>query len=465
MAETKNSFDLFVIGGGPGGYTAAAEAAKRGLSVGLAEDTELGGTCLNRGCIPTKTLMHTSEHLRKLREGVPGITGAPGLGCDMEALQARRAEVSAKLAGDVAGLMKKSKVTVFRGKARITGPGTAVADTADGSIDITAKDFLIATGLVPVMPPIPGAELPQVMTSDEFIRYDRIPEELVIVGGGVIGIEFATVFSGLGSHVTIIEGADRILGTLDKEFSQSLKMLFKKRGIDILASTQIREFRESGSRAACLYTETKKDEKTDGEILADAVLVAVGRRARPLSDLIAPGGAPGVETDEKGFIKVDDDFRTGAEHVYAIGDITGGIQLAHMASAQAEDLAAKLAGEEPQVDLNTVPVCVYSDPEIAFCGMTLEEAKAAGIDADSKKYTMLANGKSFLSQQDRGFMKYVFEKDTGRILGAQLMCANAVDMIAQFVEAIDNGLTRRDLRSVIHPHPSYNEGMTELLKM
>lgn len=465
MSEIKNSFDLFVIGGGPGGYTAAAEAAKRGLSVGLAEDTELGGTCLNRGCIPTKTLMHTSEHLRKMKSGVPGITGASSLKCDMQALQARRAEVSAKLAGDVAGLMKKSKVTVFRGSAKITGPGSAVVTGADGNIDINAENILIATGLVPVMPPIPGTELPQVMTSDEFIRFDKIPEELVILGGGVIGVEFATVFNGLGSHVTIIEGDDRILGALDKEFSQSLKMIFKKRGVDILSSSRVNEFQKNGDRVRCHYTESLKDGSRDGEIAADAVLVAVGRKPRPLSDIVDPGFETGIGTDEKGFIKVDEHFLTGQEHVYAIGDITGGIQLAHVASAQAENLAALLAGEEPPVDLDTVPVCVYSDPEIAFCGMTPDEAKAAGIDAGSGKYTMLANGKSFLSGQDRGFMKYVFEKETGRILGAQLMCANAVDMIAQFVEAVDNGLTRRDLRKVIHPHPSYNEGMTELLKM
>lgn len=466
-------YDTAVIGGGPGGYVAAQELASSGHKTALIEFSKVGGTCLHRGCIPTKTLMHSSEIIRRINSGVPGVkmrVGSDGAvyddykaDVDMKELQIRRGEVSSQLADGVTKMLKKAGVHM------IEGLGTIISEheieirdpqNRDGAPleTITAENIIIATGSKPGRLPVPGADLEGVMTSDQFIINERRPVSLVIVGGGVIGVEFATIYIGLGTKVTILEGAPRLLGPLDREFSQSIKMILKKRGADIHTGAMVKSFeRLEDGVIRCTYTE-KGEEKT-----ADAGIVLVAAGRIPQTEGLFGNGFS-LEMNGK-YIKTDENRRTSCPNIYAIGDVIGGVELAHMASAEARNVVRSINGEGEMENLSIVPGCVYTDPEIAYTGMTMDEAKAAGIKAESHKYPMMGNSKSVLSQQERGFIKVVADKETRKILGAQLMCARATDMVSEFAEAIANGLTVEEMADVIHPHPTFSEGITEVLRL
>ncbi|MDO5426117.1 MAG: dihydrolipoyl dehydrogenase [Eubacteriales bacterium] len=450
MAE---QYDLIVIGAGPGGYLSAAKAAGKGMKIALVEAGELGGTCLNRGCIPTKTIMHSTELFQEMKNcGQIGIhVGA--LSCSMDEVQARKETVLEQLRQGIAMQLKKAKVTVYHGKGQITGPH---AVEVNGET-LAAERILITTGSVPAMPPIPGIDLPGVMNSDELLaKGDPIPERLVIIGGGVIGMEFASIYQALGTQVTVIEALDRILATLDKEIGQSLKMLMKKRGVDIHTGAKV----ERIERTECLQVTCTEKEKAL-TVEADAVLVAVGRRAFTEGLL-----GPGVELAmDRGKICVDEHFQTSVPGIYAAGDCIGGIQLAHVASAEAINAVCYMNGEGPEQDLAVVPSCVYTNPEIASVGLSAEEAKAAGRTVLTSKYPMSANGKSLLSGQERGFIKVVADPETHQVLGAQMMCARATDMISEFGTAIRNGLTLEQMGAVIRPHPTFSEGISEAVML
>lgn len=466
-------YDLAVIGGGPGGYVAAQEASNSGLRTALIEFSAVGGTCLHRGCIPTKTLMHSSEIVRRINSGVPGIKmrfGDDGAvyddyraDIDMSELQTRRREVSGQLADGVLKMLKKAGVEIHRGlgtiisehEIEIRNPENRDGEPAE---TITAENIIIATGSKPGMIPVPGADISGVMTSDAFIENEKRPVSLVIVGGGVIGVEFATIYIGLGTKVTVLEGAPRLLGPLDREFSQSIKMILKKRGADIHTNAMVKSFESlDGGVIRCRYTEKGEEKYAD----SDVVLVAAGRIPQ-IDGLFGNGFS--VDMNGK-YIRTDEKMRTSHPNIYAIGDVTGGIELAHMASAEARNCVRIIRGEEETENLSVVPGCVYTDPEIAYTGMTFDEAKDAGINAEAHKYPMMANSKSVLSQQERGFIKVVADKDTRKILGAQLMCARATDMVSEFAEAIANGLTVEEMADVIHPHPTFSEGITEVLRL
>lgn len=466
-------YDIAVIGGGPGGYVAAQQAASSGMKTALIEFSAVGGTCLHRGCIPTKTLMHSSEIVRRINSGVPGIKMRVGNGgavydeykadIDMKELQKRRSEVSQQLADGVEKMLRKAGVSIYSGLGTIVSAHEIEIRKPDDrqggpSETITAGNIIIATGSKPGILPVPGADLEGVMTSDEFIVNEKRPVSLVIVGGGVIGIEFATIYTGLGSEVTILEGASRLLGPLDKEFSQSIKMILKKRGTDIHTGAMVKSFeRLDDGMIRCRYTEKGKEQYTD----AEQVLMAAGRV--PQTDGLFGNGFS-VEMNGR-YIKTDDEMRTSCPDIYAIGDVTGGVELAHVASAEARNVIKIIRHEDDLENLSVVPGCVYTDPEIAYTGMTLDEAKKKGINAESRKYPMMANSKSVLSQQERGFIKVVADKDTRKILGAQLMCARATDMVSEFAEAVANGLTIEEMADVVHPHPTFSEGITEVLRL
>ena len=468
----EEKFDLAVIGGGPGGYTAAGEAVKAGLKTVLIESRELGGTCLHRGCIPTKTLMHSSEIIHSINKGIPGMLIRVGdknvpyddfsADIDMKELQKQRLEVSNRLAGSIQQSLSRGGVTLINGTATVTSPHDIEIRTGDDpegkTRHITADTMIIATGSKPGKLPVPGIDLDGIMNSDQMIVNEERPSRLIIVGGGVIGIEFATIYLGLGSEVTILEGAPRLLSTLDKEFSQSIRTILKKRGASVHTGAMVQgfEWSENGN-LLCRFSE-KGQEKSEE---ADQILVAAGRV--PQTEHLFSNGFS-VKMRGK-YLEVNELLQTSCPNIYAVGDVTGGIELAHTASAEARNVINTILGKPPLENLKVVPVCVYTDPEIAYTGMTLEEAKAAGIQAVSKKYPMLANGRSVLSQQERGFIKVVAEEETGRILGAQLMCARATDMIGEFTEAVANRLTVRQMADVVHPHPTYSEGIVEVLRL
>ena len=470
----KQNYDLAIIGGGPGGYTAAGEAVRAGLKTALIEYRELGGTCLHRGCIPTKTLMHSSEIIHSINKGIPGMLIRVGeknvpyddfsADIDMKELQKQRQEVSDRLAGSIRTSLSKGGVELINGMGTVVSPHEIEIRPVPGTEEttparITADTIILATGAKPGKLPIPGMELDGVMNSDQMIVNEERPSRLIIVGGGVIGIEFATIYLGLGSEVTILEGAPRLLATLDREFSQSIRTILKKRGASIHTGAMVQgfEWNEESAALICRFTE-KGEEKT---VEADQILVAAGRV--PQTEHLFGNGFS-VEMNGK-YLAVNELLQTSCPSIYAIGDVTGGVELAHTASAEARNVIYTILGKPPQENLKVIPVCVYTDPEIAYTGMTLEEAKEAGIQAVSKKYPMLGNGRSVLSQQERGFIKVVAEEETGRILGAQLMCARATDMIAEFTEAVANGLTVKQMADVIHPHPTYSEGIIEVLRL
>ena len=454
--ETK--YDLVVIGAGPGGYVSAAAAARKGMKTALIENRQLGGTCLNRGCIPTKTIMHSSELYSSIARCDEAGISCSELSFDMAKIQEHKDEVLETLRTGIAGMMKKNKVDVFHGTGTVISPGTVSVSGEGGETVLETTNILIATGSKPMIPPIPGVDQPGVVSSDELLDSTEIPSSIVIIGGGVIGMEFAAVYNAFGAKVTVIEALDRLLGRLDKEFSQSLKLLAKKRGLEIHTSAMVKEIRKNPDGSlACVFEEKEKLDEAQGDI----VLVAAGRAA-VTDGLFGPGIEPEVQ---KGRICIDENYMTSIPGIYAIGDVTGGIQLAHAASAAGLNAVCHMCGESVEKNMNVMPSCVYTDPEIASVGLNADEAKAEGYDIVTAKYPMSANGKSVLSNQGRGFIKIVADAATGTVIGAQMMCARATDMIAVFAEAVACKLTVEQMERVIYPHPTFSEGIGEAVDL
>ncbi len=449
MAEYQ--YDLVVIGSGPGGYVAAIEAAQKGMRTAIIENRQAGGTCLNRGCIPTKTILHSAEIFRELQNsGVYGIH-TESLSYNMEEIQSKKDEVVSQLGKGIHMLFKNNRIAFYQGTGQIKD--THTVDT--GEELLTSKNILIATGSVPAELPVEGAELTGVFNSDQLLSRQEPCKKLVIIGGGVIGMEFASIYQALGTEVVVLEAMDRILSNMDKEIGQNLKMILKKRGVVIHTQAVLEKIREDNG-LQCVF-QTKGESM---EIETEAVLIAAGRKACT-KGLFGDGIAVDMDRDK---IKVNEHFQTNYKNIYGIGDVIGGISLAHMASAQGINAVCHMNGEEGKMNLDTVPSCVYTNPEIACVGMTAQEAKERGTEVITSKYLMSANGKSLLTGQERGFIKLVAARDTRQILGAQLMCARATDIISEIGLAIAGGLTKDKICSVIHPHPSFSEGIWEAAK-
>ena len=452
-----SDYQLLIIGAGPGGYVAALHAAKRGLRTAVIENREVGGTCLNRGCIPTKTLLHSSEIIAGINGGEKFGVGAERVHFDMSAIFARKREVSAKLSGGIEGMFRAAKVDLLRGTGTVTGSGTVKFVGEEGEKVITAERILLATGSVPARPPIPGLELPGVLTSDELLEgCDHLYDSLVIIGGGVIGVEFATFYADLGCKVTIIEGLDRLLPNMDRELGQNLSMILKKHGVDVYTNSLVANVEQDGDALKVNFTNKDKALSVSGE----AVLCAIGRR--PYTEGLFADGV-GVEMNGRS-IRVDENYETSLPGVYAIGDVSSKIQLAHVASAQGTDCVERMVGGKGMTDLSAVPSCIYCVPEIACVGITADEAKAAGREVVSGKYVMFSNGKTVIRDGDRAFMKVVADKATHVIVGAQFMCEHATDMISEMATAIVNGLTVEQMLKVLRPHPTFEEGVHDALE-
>ena len=450
-------YQLIVIGAGPGGYTAALRAAALGLHTAVVECREVGGTCLNRGCIPTKTLLHASQVYRDAVDGASMGIHAANATFDMGEIFAYKRGVSEKLRNGIHGLLKSAKVDLIEGVGRIAAPGQVDVTAADGAVSrYTAERILIATGSVNVRPPIPGLDLPGVMTSDELLEgCDRLYDSLVIIGGGVIGVEFATFYRNLGCAVTLVEGMDRLLPNMDRELGQNLQQIMKKQGVEVLTNAVVQSLEQTESGLA-VHVLQKGAEKT---VTGEKVLCAIGRRAY-WDGVFAEGMNP--ETRGKS-LKVDENFQTSIPGVYAIGDASSVVQLAHVAAAQGTACVERMYGVADHVDLNVIPSCIYSTPEIAVVGITEAEAKERGIPAVVGKCTMFGNARTVIEDPGRCFMKIVAHAETHEILGASLMCQHASDMISQISAAMVNHQTAEELRRVMRPHPSFEEAMTEAL--
>lgn len=465
-----NNFDLIVIGGGPGGYVAAIKGAQLGLSTAIIEKDRLGGTCLNRGCIPTKAMLHAADLYREVLEGGQFGIHAENVTVNYGEILSYKQDTIDKLVSGVEQLLKANGVTILK------GTGTLLADrqikvtftepAEDGATEgyYEAENIILAGGSYPSRLPVEGMELDGVLTSDGLFALEEIPESLTVIGGGVIGMEFAEVFSALGCKVTVLEALPRILANLDKEISQNLKMILKKRGVDIHAGASLTKIEKDPSGGlTCHYTEKDK-EKT---VTSQYVLCAVGRKPNTAGLFEAPSEQTAHDLGismERGFIETDLYGETGASGIYAIGDIVKGIQLAHVASAQGITAAERIAGHNPNVNLSIVPSCIYTSPEIGSVGIMEEDAKEAGIPVKVGKYITSANGKSLISKEERGFIKIIAHADTGVILGAQMMCARATDMIGEMATAIANKLTAAQLLIGMRAHPTYNEAVGEALE-
>ena len=452
-----NQYQLIIIGGGPGGYDAAIRAAQLGIRTAVVENRDVGGTCLNRGCIPTKTLMHSAELVNEMRESEQFGVTAENITFDFGRIHARKTEVSTKLRSGIEQMFLSNGIDLIRGTGTITGEGIVRVASAEGERTFTADKILIATGSVPARPPIPGLDQEGVITSDELLQdTDHVFNSLVIIGGGVIGMEFASVYSAFGCQVTVIEALAHILPNMDREIAQNLGMIMKKKGVNILAGCQVSDITRDESGLCVNYINKDKAESVHGE----AVLCAIGRRPNTAGLL-----GEGITLEmERGFLVVDDHFETSMKNVYAVGDVSSRVQLAHVASAQGIAAVEMMAGKEPAIIVTAIPGCIYTTPEIASIGITADEAKANGRAVKTGKYVMYANGKTIIKNGARGFIKIVADAETDVILGAQLMCERATDMISELTTAVVNGLTVEQMLKVMRPHPTFNEGITDALE-
>ncbi len=452
---------IIIIGAGPGGYETALLAAKRGVEVTLVEAGPVGGTCLNEGCIPTKAFCKNAEVLDGLREAAAfGVTDL-SYGFDFKTVVDRKNAVVEQLRGGVEGLLGHKLISLVHGKASFKDEHTVVVD----SVEYTADYIIIATGSVSASLPIPGAELPGILTSKEILDIEQIPQRLCVIGGGVIGLEFASIFRSFGSEVTVLEYCKDILPRFDTDLAKRLKQSLGKRGIDIQTQAQVTSISESEGSYTVSFTRKGKEET----VVADKVLMAVGRRANLDSMNYEEIG---LECTRRG-IAVNEKMQTNLPHIYAIGDINGLMMLAHAATFQGIVALDHIMGVENNIDLSVMPAAVFTSPEAASVGMTEDECKEKGIPVKCLKSFFRANGKAVTMGETDGFCKIVTAAEpkdgqdspyaAGRILGCHLFGPHASDIVQEACAMITNKTTIENFRRIIHTHPTLTEVLQSAL--
>lgn len=456
MADTKT--DAVVIGSGPGGYVCGIRLGQLGVKTVVVEKESPGGVCLNVGCIPSKALIFAAKTYEKLSHSDDmGISVSSAPVVDMTKMQSWKEGIVGKLTGGVKHLLKANGAELAMGTARL---GSAGADGyrvsvtgSDGTRDYVTKNVVVATGSRPIV--IPGFDIDQkrVIDSTGALALDHVPKRMVVIGGGYIGLELGTVYAKLGTKVTVVEMLDTVLAGMDKDCVQVVARKLRKKGIEVLTGAKAKGWEEKGDRAV-MTVETK-----DGEVAidTDVILLSVGRRPNSenlgLEDL-------GVRT-EKGFIKVDSQLRTNVPGIYAIGDVVGGMMLAHKASKEAEVVAEIIAGHKAAMDVRTIPAVVFTDPEIASTGMTEPEAKDAGFDTVVGKFPFAALGRALSVNDTDGFCKVIADAKTHEILGLHIVGNGASDLISEGALAIEMGAVLHDVSLTIHPHPTLSESVME----
>jgi dihydrolipoamide dehydrogenase len=450
----SESYDVIVIGSGPGGYVCAIRAAQLGMSVACVEKrATLGGTCLNVGCIPSKALLQSSENFHETTHAWKdhGIV-VEGVSLDLARMQARKSEVVGANVKGVEFLFKKNKITWLKGAGRIVGPGKVAVD----GTEYAAKHIVIATGSESM--PLAGVAVDEktIVTSTGALELDKVPGHLVVIGGGVIGLELGSVWRRLGAQVTVVEFLDRLIPGADGEVAKQFERILARQGMKFRLSTKVTAA-VAGADGVTLTVESLKKGTTE-ELKADVVLLAIGRRAYTEGLGLAEAG---VAVDERGRVKTDGHFATNVPGIYAIGDVIAGPMLAHKAEDEGVALAERLAGQAGHVNYEVIPGVVYTAPEVASVGRTEEELKAAGVAYKAGKFPFTANGRARAMGSMDGFVKLLADAKTDRLLGAHIIGPDAGTLIAEIALAMEFGASAEDVARTCHAHPSLNEAVKE----
>jgi dihydrolipoamide dehydrogenase len=441
--------DVLVIGSGPGGYVAAIRAAQLGKSVVCVDKAEIGGVCLNRGCIPSKALISAAHRYESARHGAEIGINTSEVSVDWSKVQAWKDGIVKKQSGGVGSLFKGNKVQFVSGEAFFVSENVVSVATESDSTQYKFNHCIIATGSRPVeLKAFPFGK--RILSSTEALSLGELPKSLIVIGGGYIGVELGQMFSKFGTKVTILEGSDSILPGFEKELSRYVLRSLKKTDVEVVTGAMAKEAKQTDSDVTVTYTAGGEEK----QVTADYVLVTVGRR--PNTDDLGLE-AIGVKVDEHGLIQVDHQGRTSVPHIFAIGDVVPGLSLAHKASYEAKVAAEAIAGEASAVDYKVIPAIVFSDPEIASVGLTETEAKEKGIDVFSGRFSYGANGRAQTLGASEGFVKLVGNKENGLLIGAQIVGSEASNLIAELALAIEMGATIEDVSLTIHAHPTLGE--------
>ncbi len=453
-----SQFDVTVIGSGPGGYVAAIRCAQLGFKTALIEKySVLGGTCLNVGCIPSKALLDSSEHFYNAKHDFANhgiIINDPV--ADLSRMIARKSEVVDQTTKGIQFLMDKNKVTVFEGVGSFESATQIKVTKNDGSTEtIDSKYTIIATGSKPTALPFITLDKERIITSTEALELKEIPKHLIVIGGGVIGLELGSVYKRLGSEVTVVEFMDKIIPTMDASLSKELNKVLRKQGMKFNLSTGVQSVERNGDTVKV----TAKDKKGEEVVFeGDYVLVAVGRS--PYTKGLGLEKA-GVDLDERGRVKTNEHLQTNVSNIYAIGDVVAGAMLAHKASEEGTLVAELIAGQKPHINYNLIPGVVYTWPEVAAVGKTEEQLKAEGVAIKVGNFPMRALGRSRASGDVDGFIKVIADEKTDEILGVHMIGARAADLIAEAVVAMEYRASAEDISRMSHAHPTYAEAMKE----
>lgn len=452
---SDHSFDVVVIGSGPGGYVAAIRASQLGLKTALIEKGNLGGTCLNVGCIPSKALLHSTEmlHFAEKKAKNHGIT-LEGVSFDLSTMMNRKTTVVETLRKGVQMLVTKKGGTIFKGLGVIQNPNTVTVKQEEGELTLSTKNIIIATGSTPIELPFLPYDGEKVVSSDQAIAFDSVPEELAVIGASAIGLELGSVWARLGSKVTVIEFLPKIAPTFDDDICKLSERVFKRQGLTFHTATKVTGAETAGEKVVL------KAEKNGKEITieADKVLVAVGRKANSEGTGLE---SVGIELDEKGRIPIDGHFKTSVPGIYAIGDVVAGPMLAHKAEEEGVAVAEVIAGKAGHVNYDVIPGVIYTDPEIASVGISEQQAIEQGIEVKTGSFNLSANGRAIASDITEGMVKVIADAKTDRLLGVQILAHGASELIAAAVTHMEYGGSAEDLARTIHAHPTVSESMKE----
>ncbi len=454
MADTQ--YDLGVIGSGPGGYVAAIRAAQLGLKAAVIEAGDMGGVCLNVGCIPSKAFLHTAHTLEAAREGKRIGIVADNLRLDFSATVGFKERVVKQMSGGVGSLLKKNKVDVFKGYGRLTGPNTISVKGDNGEQTVNAKNIIVATGSHPTSLPFAKIDEERILSSTGMLAVKEVPKRLVVIGGGVIGVEMATAFHGFGSEVTILEALPRLIRLADEEISAELLRAFQRKGIKVNLNVKISSVNPSDSGITVMYTDAEGKEQ---QIVGDKLLIAAGR-----SPLTKDMGLEqvGVALDERGFVKVNEFMQTNVPSIYSIGDCVGKTGLAHVASAEGVLAAEHMAGHHvTPINYDKVPVPYWSNPQIGHVGLTEAQARERGYDIKIGKFPFSANGHATIRTERTGFVKVIADTKYDEVLGIHIIGPEATELLSEATLALTHEATGESLVHTIHAHPTLYEAIGE----